>query len=128
MKQFTLIVAAFYGLSAVILGALGSHAFKKILPVDKLVSFETGVRYQMYHAIVLLALGFFFSYTNPLERWSTICLIIGTFLFSFTIYLLTFAGHWGVNLKALGPLTPVGGVFLIAGWGMLIVCFAKYKF
>ncbi|PXV58376.1 uncharacterized membrane protein YgdD (TMEM256/DUF423 family) [Dysgonomonas alginatilytica] len=128
MKQFTLIIAGFYGLITIILGALGSHAFKKILSVDKLASFEVGIRYQMYHAIVLLILGLFLSFTTPLERWSSLCLIIGTFLFSFTIYFLAFSEYWNINLKFLGPVTPIGGVFLIIGWVLLITYFVKSKF
>ena len=128
MKQLTLIIAGFYGLITIILGALGSHAFKKILSVDKLASFEVGIRYQMYHAIVLLVLGLFLSFTTPLEKWSSLCMIIGTFLFSFTIYFLAFSEYWNINLKFLGPITPIGGVFLILGWILLIAYFVKYKF
>lgn len=128
MKQFTLIIASFYGLITIILGALGSHAFKKILSVDKLASFEVGIRYQMYHAIVLLVLGLFLSFTTPLEKWSSLCLIIGTFLFSFTIYFLAFSEYLNINLKFLGPITPIGGIFLILGWILLITYFIKYKF
>lgn len=128
MKQLTLIVASVYGMLAIILGALGSHAFKKILSVEKLASFEIGVRYQIYHAIVLLVLGLFLSFTTPIEKWSAACLMIGTFLFSFSIYFLSFAQHWNVNLRFLGPVTPLGGLFMIAGWALLIVYFVKYKF
>lgn len=128
MKQFTLIIAGFYGLITIILGALGSHAFKKILSVDKLASFEVGIRYQMYHAIVLLVLGLFLSFTTPLEKWSSLCMIIGTFLFSFTIYFLAFSEYFNINLKFLGPITPIGGIFLILGWILLITYFIKYKF
>lgn len=128
MKQFTLIIAGVYGLVTIILGALGSHAFKKILSVDKLASFEVGIRYQMYHAIVLLVLGLFLSFTTPLEKWSSLCMIIGTFLFSFTIYFLAFSEYWNINLKFLGPITPIGGFFLIVGWVLLITYFVKYRF
>ena len=127
MKQLILIVASVYGVLSVILGALGAHAFKQILSPDKLLSFETGVRYQMYHAIVLLALGFFFSFNTSIEKWSAICIMLGVFLFSFSIYFLTFADHWNVNLRFLGPITPIGGLFMIAGWLLLIVYFVKYK-
>ena len=127
MKQFTLIIAGFYGLITIILGALGSHAFKKILSVDKLASFEVGIRYQMYHAIVLLVLGLFLSFTTPLEKWSSLCMIIGTFLFSFTIYFLAFSEYWNINLKFLGPITPIGGLFFILGWFSLIFVAIKSK-
>lgn len=127
MKQCVLIIASVYGMFSVILGALGAHAFKQILSPDKLLSFETGVRYQMYHAIVLLALGFFLSFNTSIEKWAALCIIIGVFLFSFSIYFLSFADHWNLNLRFLGPVTPIGGLFMIAGWLLLIVYFIKYK-
>lgn len=127
MKQFTLIIASFYGLSGVILGALGSHALKNILSPEKLISFETGIRYQMYHAIVLLILGLFLSFAQPIEKWSALCIIIGTFLFSFSIYFLSFTDYFNINLRFLGPITPVGGIFLITGWLLLIIYFVKFK-
>lgn len=127
MKQTVLIIAAIYGMLSVILGAFGAHAFKDILTPEKLISFETGVRYQMYHAIVLLVIGLTLSFTSPLEKWAAICIITGVLLFSFSIYFLSFSGHWGINLRFLGPVTPIGGLFLIAGWLLLIVFFIKNK-
>lgn len=127
MKQFVLVVAGIYGILSVILGAFGAHAFKEILSPEKLVSFETGVRYQMYHAIILLVIGLTLSFSSPLERWAAICFIIGVIFFSFSIYFLTFAEHWNLNLRFLGPITPIGGLFLIAGWGLLIIFFIKNK-
>lgn len=127
MKQITLIIAATYGMLAIILGALGSHAFKKILSADKLASFEVGIRYQMYHAIVLLILGFSLTFSTSIEKYSSICLIVGTLLFSFSIYLLAFSEYWNINLRFLGPITPIGGMFMIIGWILLIVLFSKDK-
>ena len=127
MKNLVLTIASLYGMTAVILGAFGAHAFKKILPAEKLASFEVGVRYQMYHAIVLLAVGMYFQFNNGLERSAAWCLIAGTFVFSVSIYLLSFAEHWNVNLTFLGPITPLGGLFMIIGWGLLAWIFMKGK-
>ena len=127
MKQTVLIIGSIYGMLSIILGAFGAHAFRNILSVDKLESFEVGVRYQMYHAIVLLVLGFFLSFETSIERWSAWSLIIGTFLFSVSIYLLSFADYWNLNLKFLGPITPLGGFFMIIGWTLLIIYFVKTK-
>lgn len=127
MKQTVLIIGNIYGMLSIILGAFGAHAFRNILSVDKLESFEVGVRYQMYHAIVLLVLGFFLSFETSIERWSAWSLIIGTFLFSVSIYLLSFADYWNLNLKFLGPITPLGGFFMIIGWTLLIIYFVKTK-
>jgi uncharacterized membrane protein YgdD (TMEM256/DUF423 family) len=125
MKTLTLIFGAVYGMISVIMGAFGAHAFKKILSPERLESFETAVRYQMYHALLLLLIGFALNFSTSLEKWSAWLLIGGTFLFSATIYLLSFQQVWNVNLRFLGPLTPVGGTMLIAGWFLLILIFAK---
>lgn len=127
MKNVTLIVGALYGLTSVILGAFGAHAFKKILTPEKLTSFETGVKYQMYHALALLLIGFAFSFSSNLEKWASWGFIIGTFLFSFSIYFLSFSEYWKVNLKFLGPITPIGGMFMIIGWFCLLLYFLKSK-
>lgn len=128
MKQLVLIIGGFYGLTSVILGAFGAHAFKKILSPEKLISFETGVQYQMYHALLLIAIGFFLQFQSGIEKGAAWSIIAGTFLFSFSIYFLSFTEYWGVNLKFLGPITPLGGLFLIIGWCLLIVKFIKIKF
>jgi len=125
MKQIVLVIGALYGVTSVILGAFGAHAFKKFLSPEKLASFETGVKYQMYHALLLLLIGFFFSFQNSMEKNAAWFVMAGTFLFSVSIYFLSFAGHWGVNLKWLGPVTPLGGLLMIIGWTLLIFCFLK---
>lgn len=127
MKQLVLITGAVYAMLSVILGAFGAHTFKKILSDEKLISFETGVRYMMYHAIALLILGFALNFASSIERWSAICLIVGVSLFSISIYFLSFSEYWGVNLRFLGPITPLGGLFMIAGWLLLILFFIKNK-
>lgn len=86
MNEFTLIFAAFFGATAIIFGAFGAHLLKKKLSVDLLQSFETGVKYQMYHAIVLLVLGFNFTSNSILNKTIFLAFIIGTVLFSFSIY------------------------------------------
>lgn len=125
MKQLALVVGSLYGALSVILGAFGAHAFKKILPVEKLASFETGVKYQMYHALLLVAIGLFLEFKTGLEKGAAWCLMIGTFLFSVSIYFLSFADHWGANLKWLGPITPLGGSIMIVGWFLLVFYFIK---
>ena len=127
MKNFTLIIGGIYGLLSVILGAFGAHAFKKILSVERLESFETGVRYQIYAAFFLLIVGYILKFETSSEKWISILMIAGAFLFSVSIYFLSFQEYWGINLKFLGPITPLGGLFMIISWGMLIWYFAKAK-
>ncbi|MPS73238.1 MAG: DUF423 domain-containing protein [Chryseobacterium sp.] len=128
MKNLTLIIGGIYGLLSVILGAFGAHAFKKILSVERLESFETGVRYQMYAAFFLLIVGYILKFETSSEKWISILMIAGTFLFSVSIYFLSFQDVWGVNLKFLGPITPLGGLFMIISWAMLIWYFVKAKY
>lgn len=125
MKQLVLVIGTLYGAIAVILGAFGAHAFKKILPAEKLLSFETGVKYQMYHALLLVAIGLFLNFQTTLEKSAAWSVILGTFIFSTSIYFLSFADHWGVNLKWLGPITPLGGLLMIVGWFLLAFYFLK---
>lgn len=125
MKQLVLVMGSLYGGLAVILGAFGAHAFKKILPAEKLISFETGVKYQMYHALLLIAIGLFLEFQTSLEKSAAWSIILGTFIFSTSIYFLSFADHWGVNLKWLGPITPLGGLLMIVGWFLLAFYFLK---
>mgnify|MGYP005989002367 CR=1 FL=1 len=123
MNQFTLLFAAFLGMTAIILGAFGAHALKKLLNEEQLKSFETGVKYQMYHALVLLILGFQLPFNQLLEKYIIYCFIIGIVLFSFSIYGLVISSAKNKKLRFLGPITPLGGLLLTIGWGMLIYLF-----
>jgi uncharacterized membrane protein YgdD (TMEM256/DUF423 family) len=118
-------MGALYGMLAVIFGAFGAHALKKLFTEDQLKSFETGVKYQMFHAIILIVIGYNFNFVTPLETYIAYCFIIGTFLFSFSIYGLCISASKNKKLKILGPITPIGGLFLVAGWGMLFYSFIK---
>ncbi|MBO6186167.1 MAG: DUF423 domain-containing protein [Chryseobacterium sp.] len=127
MKTITLVFGAAYGMLSVILGAFGAHALKKILSVERLESFETGVRYQMYAAFFLLIAGYILKFDTSSQKWISILMIAGTILFSFSIYMLSMQDYWGMNLKFLGPITPLGGLFMILAWLMLIFYFVKNK-
>lgn len=127
MKNTTLIIGAIYGLLSVILGAFGAHALKKIISAEKLVSFETGVRYQMYAAFFLLIVGYILKFETTSEKWISILMIAGTFIFSVTIYLLAFSEVMSIPSKIIGPLTPLGGLLMIISWAMLIWHFVKNK-
>lgn len=123
MQNVVIITAALFGGLAIILGAFGAHAFKKILSAEKLESFEVGVRYQMYAALTLLILGFNFSFDLQSERVAFYLITLGTLLFSVSIYFLSFAEYWKKNLKFLGPITPLGGLLMIAGWVAIMIRF-----
>ncbi|HEA23560.1 hypothetical protein LCGC14_0861400 [marine sediment metagenome] len=116
-------LGAILGLLAVIFGAFGAHALKKSFSEEQLKSFETGVKYQMYHAIVLIMIGFNFNLDTPSQRFMAYCFLIGTFLFSFSIYGLTLSAAKGKTWKFLGPITPLGGLLLVIGWALLVYQF-----
>jgi uncharacterized membrane protein YgdD (TMEM256/DUF423 family) len=120
MIVFTQVIGALYGMLAVVFGAFGAHALKKIFSEEQLKSFETGVKYQMYHAIVLLVIGYNFDFSSSLEPYIVYCFSIGTLLFSFSIYGLCLSAAKNKKIKILGPITPLGGLFLVIGWGLLL--------
>lgn len=117
-QELIINTAALFGMLAVIFGAFEAHALKKVLSTNQLQSFEVGVRYQMYHAIVLLILGFNSNFINPIIYW---CFTIGIILFSFSIYGLVFSDAKGNKLRLLGPITPIGGLLLVIGWLLLLI-------
>jgi len=112
-------VAALMGITAIILGAFGAHALKKQLSVEQLGSFETGVKYQMYHALFLLFLGMNTFLNENLKKTVFQLVIFGVFFFSGSIYLLTTKAITGVDFKFIGIVTPIGGVLLIMAWSFL---------
>lgn len=116
MKEFFLLIGGIYGTLAVIFGAFGAHALKDKLDVEQHKSFETGVRYQMYHAIMLLITAILFPFREFSQNVTGWCFVIGIFLFSFSIYGLVLSSANGKKWKILGPITPLGGLFLIVGW------------
>lgn len=111
------------GLLAVLFGAFGAHRLKKSLSEAQLKSFETGVKYQFYHALLLLILGFNLGFVKPLETYMAWCFLLGTLLFSFSIYLLCLLGAKGKRIPFLGLVTPLGGLLLVAGWSLLLWSF-----
>lgn len=117
------IFGTFFALLSVILGAFGAHFIKKRIPGPAVQSFEVGVRYMMYHGLALLILPLFsLAKTEWIERF----FILGTVLFSFSIFLLSLQTLFKRNLKVLGPVTPIGGFFLIVGWGLLLSKFLNF--
>jgi uncharacterized membrane protein YgdD (TMEM256/DUF423 family) len=108
----TLAVAGALIALATALGAFGAHALKAHLTQDKLLVYETAVRYHFIHALGLLAIGVLLrSIDGELLRWSATLLLIGIVLFSGSLYLLTFGAP-----RFVGIITPIGGLALIAGW------------
>ena len=117
-----LIIVCALGMLSIILGAFGAHALKDKLTPDALQSFETGVRYQMYHTIVLLFVNMFQGFSPEFKTTLTITFLIGILFFSGSIYLIHLAK---VPAKSIWFVTPLGGLILIVGWGMMMYHFIK---
>lgn len=124
MKNQNIILAgAIFMALAVSLGAFGAHALKKVLSPEMLIIYHTGVEYQFYHALGLLLTGLIgFHIKSKLIGWAAVFLTVGIILFSGSLYLLTLSG-----IKALGAITPLGGVSFIAGWICLTLALVKTK-
>lgn len=119
--------AAFLGMAAIILGAFGAHALKKVLTPEQVISFETGVRYQMYQAFFLFFLATPNDILEKTKKTIYNLIIIGVLFFSGSIYLLSTMGITGIDFKSIGFITPIGGLLLILAWGILGFSILKVK-
>lgn len=112
-----LTIAAISGLLAVVLGAFGAHALKKMISLEMLEVYKTGVQYQFYHTFALLAVGILMHFnTSKALKWSGYLFVLGILLFSGSLYGMTITG-----IKGLGIITPFGGTVWIAAWFLLMV-------
>lgn len=112
------ITGATLGLTAIVLGAFGAHALKDVLSLQQLATFETGVKYQMYHALFLLFLDVNNRISERSKKIIYYFISFGTLFFSGSIYLLSTSNVTGINFKPIGIITPIGGLLLILGWGL----------
>lgn len=116
-----LLFGAIFMALAVLLGAFGAHALKKVLSPDMLAVYKTGVEYQFYHSLGLLLIGLIgFQIDSKWLRWSGILLVAGIILFSGSLYALSISG-----IKVLGAITPIGGLSFVAGWVCLAIAVWK---
>ncbi|MGG6230268.1 DUF423 domain-containing protein [Tenacibaculum sp. SDUM215027] len=117
-----LTIAAVLGVIAVVLGAFGAHALKTKLTPEAIESFQTAVRYQFFHVLLLLFVNMFTEFTNKEKNRISYFLIAGILLFSGSIYLIYLVN---VPAKAIWFVTPLGGTLLIVGWSLLTYSFLK---
>ena len=110
------VTAAILGALTIMIGAFGAHGLKELITEKSLVSFETGVRYQMYHVIVMLILGISTNILPKTQKWVFRFFIIGILFFSGSIYLQTLNEFFPLNAKTIAFITPIGGFLLIIGW------------
>lgn len=119
-KRF-LIAGSFFGLTAVIVGAFGTHGLQQALDVSQITTFETGVKYQMYHALLLLFLGLIPHDGSKLKTLIFWFLVIGIVLFSWSIYGLATNSLTTFDFRKVAILTPIGGGLLIISWVVLLI-------
>lgn len=127
MHKGFLKTSAIIGLLSVALGAFAAHALKEMVSTYAVATFETGVRYQFYHALALLAVGILYKeFPSGKMIWAGRLFIAGIILFSGSLYLLT-----GVQAAVqpgyrwIGAITPFGGVCFLAGWLMMFISFFR---
>lgn len=121
MDRRIISTAAILGMIAIILGAFGAHALKKVLSIEQLATFETGVRYQMYHALFLLFIGLIKDIAAKTKKAIYFLVLFGVLLFSGSIYLLATNDLTSFDFKVIGFVTPIGGLLLILAWSILLM-------
>lgn len=132
MQKRLLQFSGISGAIAISLGALGAHGLKQkmqegLIDLDHLQAFDTAARYQIYHSIALLAMAFLIEkFSVKLVSLAAYCFMIGIVLFSGSLYILSTSTLLGLgDVKWLGPITPIGGLFFITGWISLAIAGMK---
>lgn len=116
-------IVSLIGVLTIVLGAFGAHALQESLTANELKSFETAVRYQMYHVIVLLFINSYAEFSPKTKKTVSYLFFLGIIFFSGSIYAITL----GVNPKNIWFVTPLGGLFFIFGWLKMGISYFKKK-
>ncbi|PJB12973.1 MAG: DUF423 domain-containing protein [Flavobacteriales bacterium CG_4_9_14_3_um_filter_40_17] len=127
MKKYILITAALLGMTAILLGAFAAHELKSLISEPSIATFETGVRFQMYHALLLLFLGQTSVLPEKTQKTIFQLAVIGLICFSGSIYLLAINELTAFDFKKIALLTPLGGTLLIVAWAIMLVGFFRVK-
>jgi uncharacterized membrane protein YgdD (TMEM256/DUF423 family) len=127
MDKKIISTGAILGMIAIILGAFGAHALKKVLTIEELSTFETGVKYQMYHALFLLFIGVMTGLSQKAKKIIYNLVVLGIIFFSGSIYLLATNRLTPFDFKFIGFVTPIGGLLLISSWGTLLLNYNNKK-
>ncbi|MFL1012495.1 DUF423 domain-containing protein [Flavisericum labens] len=125
MNKKILLTGAILGATGVIFGAFGAHALKALVSVEAQQSFETGVRYQIYHAFFLLFVGSVPFIDEKLKNTLFYLTLLGVVLFSGSIYGLATNDLTSFDFKTIALVTPIGGLCIIISWCLLIIKFLK---
>lgn len=110
------VLASVLGALSILIGAFGAHALQKMVSADAVASFETGVRYQMYHVFALLILALVPSISDKAKKLTARLFGLGILLFSGSIYLLTLKEYVFFDVKKIAFVTPIGGLVFVIAW------------
>ena len=126
MKPTIVLMGGIFILVGILAGAFGAHILENQLSIQQLTSLQTGVQYQIYHGLALIIIGF---NIDKIKKAKTIYWgwIVGTLLFSGSIYFLALDDIFESNFGILWPLTPIGGSLLIVTWALFVIQFIKLK-
>ncbi|PZR18882.1 MAG: DUF423 domain-containing protein [Flavobacterium psychrophilum] len=127
MNRKIILIAAVLGAIAIVLGAFGAHGLKKLISPESIAVFETGVKYQMYHALFLLFLGTTALVSDKVKNTILWLVVIGVAFFSGSIYFLACNNLFSFDFKKFGFITPIGGLLLIGAWITLFLHLIKQK-
>ena len=127
MNKTILISGSLLGLTGIVLGAFAAHGLKELISPESVQTFETGVRYQMYHALFLLFIGSTTYVSTKAKKQIFYLVMIGLLLFSGSIYGLATNLLTNFDFKSIAFITPIGGLCLIISWVLLFVNFIKIK-
>jgi uncharacterized membrane protein YgdD (TMEM256/DUF423 family) len=127
MNKKILISASILGMLAVVLGAFAAHGLENKVTEDAIETFQTGVRYQMYHALVLLFVAQTSYLRMNVKKGILYLVITGVLLFSGSIYGLATNALTSFDFKSIAFITPIGGLLLILSWIVMLIGFVKNK-
>jgi len=127
MNKKILVTGAIVGIIGIVLGAFAAHGLEKLVDAEAIKSFETGVRYQIYHALLLLILGGTSFITGKRKKVMFYLIVIGLIFFSGSIYGLATNNLSSFDFKSIAMITPVGGLLLILAWVVMLIDLLKSK-
>ncbi len=127
MDRKIIATAGVLGAIGIILGAFGAHGLKELIDPAQVIVFETGVRYQVYHALFLLFIGTTSLVSEKAKKAILWLVVVGVLFFSFSIYFLACNTLFSFDFRKIGFITPVGGLLLIVAWAVLFLNIMKRK-
>ncbi len=127
MNRSLLIAGAFFGMIGIIIGAFAAHGLKPLLTAENMLTFETGVKYQMYSALFMLVLGGISMISEKVKKICFYLTSVGILFFSGSIYFLATNSLSSFDFRVIALVTPVGGTLLISAWIVLLISVIKLK-